>query len=73
MSGALIGSVVISLMSLKTASAVESRDCGSACAAAARPGLPRYYTLVTWATAKALRNYLRSGVPAVWEKAEGTR
>ena len=41
--------------------------------AAARPGLPRYYTLVTWATAKALGNYLRSGVPAVWEKAEGTR
>jgi cellulose synthase/poly-beta-1,6-N-acetylglucosamine synthase-like glycosyltransferase len=42
-------------------------------AAAARPGLPRYYTLVTWATAKALRNYVRQGVPAVWEKAEGTR
>ena len=42
-------------------------------AAAARPGLPRYYTLVTWATVKALRNYLREGVPAVWEKAEGTR
>jgi glycosyltransferase involved in cell wall biosynthesis len=41
--------------------------------AAARPGLPRYYTLVTWATVVALRNYLRSGVPAVWEKAEGTR
>jgi glycosyltransferase involved in cell wall biosynthesis len=42
-------------------------------AAAARPGLPRYYTLVTWATVKALRNYLREGVPAVWEKSEGTR
>ena len=42
-------------------------------AAAVRPGLPRYYTLVTWATVKALRNYLREGVPAVWEKAEGTR
>ena len=42
-------------------------------AAAARPGLPRYYTLVTWATVKALRNYVREGVPAVWEKAEGTR
>ena len=41
--------------------------------AAARPGLPRYYTLVTWATVKALRNYLRQGVPAVWEKSEGTR
>lgn len=42
-------------------------------AAAARPGLPRYYVLVTWATVKALWNYSRAGVPAVWEKAEGTR
>ena len=42
-------------------------------AAAARPGLPRYYTLVAWATVKALWNYSRAGVPAVWEKAEGTR
>jgi glycosyltransferase involved in cell wall biosynthesis len=41
--------------------------------AAARPGLARYYTLVTWATVVSLANYLRSGVPAVWEKAEGTR
>jgi cellulose synthase/poly-beta-1,6-N-acetylglucosamine synthase-like glycosyltransferase len=36
--------------------------------AAAQPGLPRYYTLVTWATVEALANYLRNGVPAVWEK-----
>jgi hypothetical protein len=41
--------------------------------AAARPGLPRYYVLVTWATLAALGGYLRSGVPAVWEKAAGTR
>ena len=41
--------------------------------AAARPGLPRYYTLVTWATVVALVRTLRHGVPAVWEKAEGTR
>jgi glycosyltransferase involved in cell wall biosynthesis len=41
--------------------------------AAARPGLPRYYVLVSWATVEALVGYLRSGVPAVWEKAEGTR
>jgi glycosyltransferase involved in cell wall biosynthesis len=41
--------------------------------AATRPGLPRYYTLVTWATVEALGGYLRSGVPAVWDKAEGTR
>ncbi len=38
-----------------------------------RPGLARYYVLVTWATVEALRNYLERGVPAVWEKAEGTR
>ena len=41
--------------------------------AALRPGLPRYYVLVTWATVEALAGYLRSGVPAVWEKAAGTR
>jgi glycosyltransferase involved in cell wall biosynthesis len=41
--------------------------------AAARPGLPRYYTLVTWATVEALVGYLRRGVPPVWAKAEGTR
>ncbi|MEP6978380.1 MAG: glycosyltransferase family 2 protein [Thermoleophilia bacterium] len=42
-------------------------------ASTARPGLPRYYTVVTWATVEALANYLRNGVPAVWEKVEGTR
>jgi cellulose synthase/poly-beta-1,6-N-acetylglucosamine synthase-like glycosyltransferase len=41
--------------------------------AAARPGLPRYYALVTWATVVALWNYLRRGVPATWDAAEGTR
>ncbi|MDP8910685.1 MAG: glycosyltransferase family 2 protein [Actinomycetota bacterium] len=35
--------------------------------------LAYYYTLVTAATVVALANYLRAGVPAVWEKAEGTR
>lgn len=42
-------------------------------AAAARPGLARYYTLVTWATIAALVNYLRRGVPATWKPAEGAR
>jgi cellulose synthase/poly-beta-1,6-N-acetylglucosamine synthase-like glycosyltransferase len=42
-------------------------------AAAGGVGLARYYVLVTWATLVALRNYARDGVPAVWEKAEGTR
>ena len=35
--------------------------------------LAYYYVLVTWATVRALQRYLRFGVPAVWEKAEGTR
>ena len=41
--------------------------------ALARAGLPRYYALVTWATVVALWNYLRRGVPATWDAAEGTR
>jgi cellulose synthase/poly-beta-1,6-N-acetylglucosamine synthase-like glycosyltransferase len=41
--------------------------------AVARPSLPRYYVLVTWATVVALWNYLRRGVPATWDAAEGTR
>jgi cellulose synthase/poly-beta-1,6-N-acetylglucosamine synthase-like glycosyltransferase len=36
-------------------------------------GIALYYTLVTWATVVSLLRYLRFGVPAVWEKAEGTR
>jgi cellulose synthase/poly-beta-1,6-N-acetylglucosamine synthase-like glycosyltransferase len=36
-------------------------------------GLAYYYVLVTWATVVSLANYLRLGVPPVWEKAEGTR
>jgi cellulose synthase/poly-beta-1,6-N-acetylglucosamine synthase-like glycosyltransferase len=35
--------------------------------------IARYYALVTWATVQALFNYLRRGVPATWEAAEGTR
>jgi hypothetical protein len=42
-------------------------------AAALGAGLPRYYVLVTWATVESLWNYLRRGVPATWEAAEGTR
>jgi cellulose synthase/poly-beta-1,6-N-acetylglucosamine synthase-like glycosyltransferase len=43
--------------------------------AAAAAGVPvvRYYALVSWATVEALCNYLRRGVPATWEAAEGTR
>jgi cellulose synthase/poly-beta-1,6-N-acetylglucosamine synthase-like glycosyltransferase len=42
-------------------------------AAALGVGLARYYVLITWATVVSLVNYLRSGVPPVWEKATGTR
>jgi hypothetical protein len=42
-------------------------------AAAAGFAIARYYVLVTWATVQALVNYLRRGVPATWEAAEGTR
>ena len=43
--------------------------------AAFAAGIPvaRYYAYVTWATIQALWNYLRRGVPATWEAAEGTR
>jgi cellulose synthase/poly-beta-1,6-N-acetylglucosamine synthase-like glycosyltransferase len=46
---------------------------GLLAAAAAGVGIARYYVLVTWATLVALWNYLRRGVPATWEAAEGTR
>src|SRR6185437_14577935 len=42
-------------------------------AAAFGVGIARYYVLVTWATLVSLWNYLRRGVPATWEAAEGTR
>jgi hypothetical protein len=44
-----------------------------AAAAAARPRIARYYVLVTASPAAGLYDYLRSGTPAGWEKAEGTR
>ena len=42
-------------------------------AALAGVAIARYYVLITWATLVALVNYLRRGVPATWEAAEGTR
>ncbi len=42
-------------------------------AALAGVGIARYYVLVSWATLVALANYVRRGVPATWEVAEGTR
>jgi cellulose synthase/poly-beta-1,6-N-acetylglucosamine synthase-like glycosyltransferase len=46
---------------------------GLLAAAAVGVRIARYYVLVSWATVVALRNALRTGVPPVWEKAEGTR
>ena len=63
----------------------SSARAGSTRSALARPaaparrppalgvGIARYYVLVTWATLVALWNYLRRGVPATWDAAEGTR
>ncbi|MEA2406355.1 MAG: hypothetical protein QOE69_474 [Thermoleophilaceae bacterium] len=70
------GLLHVALLATSAALAREGRVYAAALAAqlaflalaAARPGLPRYYTLVTWATVEALGNYLRNGVPAVWEK-----
>ena len=42
-------------------------------AAAPASGSRATTSLVTWATVVALWNYLRRGVPATWEAAEGTR
>ncbi len=42
-------------------------------AAAVGVGIARYYVLVTWATVVSLWNYVRRGVSATWEAAEGTR
>ena len=44
-----------------------------AAAVAGRPRIARYYALVTASPAFGLVDYLRSGTPAGWEKAEGTR
>jgi len=42
-------------------------------AAALRVPIARYYVLVTASLAAGLWDWLRSGTPAGWEKAEGTR
>jgi cellulose synthase/poly-beta-1,6-N-acetylglucosamine synthase-like glycosyltransferase len=52
---------------------VLAGQLGVLAAAALGVGVARYYVLVTWATVASLANYLRSDVPSVWEKAEGTR
>jgi hypothetical protein len=46
---------------------------GLLAAAAVGVGVARYYVLVTWATLESLVNYVRRGVPATWDVADGTR
>ena len=53
--------------------AVLGVQLGLLAAALAGVEIARYYVLVSWATVAALWNYLRRGVPATWEAAEGTR
>ncbi len=77
------GSGILHLVLLATSLALYSQgwfyavvlavQLGLLAAAAVGVGIARYYTLVTWATLVALVNYLRRGVPATWEVAEGTR
>ena len=62
----------------RTAAGAQAAALALALAGRARLPIPGaalawYYLLVTWATVEALAGYLRSGVPAVWDKAEGTR
>ena len=52
---------------------VLAAQLGLLLAAAVGVGIARYYVLVTWATLVSLWNYVRRGVPATWEAAEGTR
>ena len=52
---------------------VLGAQLGLPAAAALGVGIARYYVLVTWATLVSLWNYVRRGVPATWEAAEGTR
>jgi hypothetical protein len=57
----------------KQAAFLALAAAGKAGVRAPGAALAYYYVLVTWATVVSLAGYLRHGVPAVWEKAEGTR
>ena len=73
------GSGVLHLVLVATSVALASRGWPYAlvllghlallAAFGARVPLARYYVYVTWATAQALWNYLRRGVPAAWDPA----
>lgn len=69
----LLGSSVLLVRAGRAYRLTLGAQLGLLAAAVAQRGVARYYVLVTWATLPALVNYLRAGVPPVWEKAEGTR
>ena len=64
---------VYDLALAKQAAFLALAAAGKAGVRAPGAALAYYYTLVTWATVVSLAGYLRDGVPAVWDKAEGTR
>jgi cellulose synthase/poly-beta-1,6-N-acetylglucosamine synthase-like glycosyltransferase len=69
----LLGTSVALVTSGWIYAAVLAAQLALLAAAALGVRIARYYVLVTWATVVALWNYLRRGVPAAWEAAEGTR
>jgi glycosyltransferase involved in cell wall biosynthesis len=64
---------VYDLALAKQAALLALAAAGKAGVRAPGAALAYYYVLVTWATVVSLAGYVREGVPAVWEKAEGTR
>ena len=64
---------VYDLALAKQAAFLGLAAAGKAGVRAPGAALAYYYVLVTWATVVSLAGYVREGVPAVWEKAEGTR
>jgi cellulose synthase/poly-beta-1,6-N-acetylglucosamine synthase-like glycosyltransferase len=70
---ALLGSGVLLVGSGPLYTLALAGQAGLLASAGAGLGVARYYVLVTWATNVALWNYVRRGVPATWEAAEGTR
>ena len=70
---ALLGSTVVLLRAGWPYAVALAGQLALLAAFAARVPIARYYVYVTWATVQSLWNYLRRGVPATWDAAEGTR
>jgi poly-beta-1,6-N-acetyl-D-glucosamine synthase len=69
----LLGTSIALVSSGVAYDVVLGLQLGLLAAALAGVGIARYYVLITWATAHALWNYLRRGVPTTWDVAAGTR